>query len=58
MATDKKLYLTWSEKKAELPGYEFPDDDEKEINLEKLRSSGWNRTEDQIFIFVMTVALM
>jgi hypothetical protein len=59
MMTDgKNLYLPWSEKREEIKDDLGPDEDQAQEEGEKLRGQAWDRTEDQIFIFIMTIALM
>jgi hypothetical protein len=57
MKEEKKLYVPWDEKLKELAEELGSEDDAKGYD-NAFRSKSWDRTEDQIFIFIMTVALM
>ena len=57
MTEEKKLYVSWAEKLKELAEDLGSEDDAREYD-NPFRSKLWDRTEDQIFIFIMTVALM
>lgn len=57
MKEEKKLYVPWAEKLKELAEDLGSEDDAKRYD-NQFRSKSWDRAEDQIFIFIMTIALM
>ena len=58
MTEDKKLYVPWSEKREEVKEALGLDDEQTQDDAQLLRAQAWDRTEDQVFIFIMTIALM
>ena len=58
MSEDKKLYVPWSEKREEVKEALSLDDEQTQDDDQLLRGKAWDRTEDQVFIFIMTIALM
>lgn len=56
MTEENKLYVPWSDKKEELE--ELTGDDEGGNYQESIKAKAWDRAEDQIFVFIMTIALM